>query len=249
MALSIALNQYIDNIESDYPPTNNTLTIFSDSQAALHLLNNPMTMSTAQYLSLQLQELVQHVSTNHTINLYWTPGHHDVELNEKADEAAGLAAASEGERDILLFSLSCARQHVRRMFNKRGADIDRNGYKTTGKAIAIAFDNLEKGRATIIFQLRSGHCPLKHFLTRIQATPNICCEQCGEKETTVHFLLYFPRYTKQRRTFRNALKEAKVKLDTRRATIILDCREAYQYLSDFIAATGRLEHLPSYIEL
>lgn len=220
MALSMALNHYVNLIETDSTPDNNTLAIFSDSQAALQLLNNPLTMQTAQYLGGHLQELIQHITSRHTINLYWTPGHRDIELNERADEAAGKAAEFEGERHTLPFSLSCAKRHARQIYNNHGTDIERDGYRTKGKAIATAFDNLEKGKTAAIFQLRSGHCPLNHFLARIQATPSDRCANCGRKETTIHFLLYCPKYTRQRRAFRNALKEADIKLDTRRANHI-----------------------------
>lgn len=248
MALSLALNHYIDNLEADNAPTNKTLALFSDSQTALQLLNDPLSMRTAQYLGKHLQELVQHISPTHTIKLHWTPGHHDIELNELADKAAGEAAMTEGERFILPFSLSCARLHVKQTYNTRGMEIDRDGYKTAGKAIAGALDSLEKGKAAAIFQLRSGHCPLNHFLARIKAVPHDRCVHCGRKETTIHFLLYCPRYTKARRAFRNALKEADIKLDTRRANLILDSPEAFPYLADFIIATDRFEHLRTYID-
>lgn len=247
MALSLALNCYIDALETNTAPANNTLTVFSDSQEALQLLNDPLSMRTAQYLGKHLQELVQHISTTHTIKLHWTPGHHEIELNELADEAAGEAEMSEGEQFTLPFSFSCARMHVKQTYNTRGADINTDGYKTPGKAIAKAFDALEKGKAAAIFQLRSGHCPLNQFLARIQAVPNDRCGHCGRKETTTHFLLYCPEYTRAQRLFRDALKEAEIKLDTRRATVILDSPETYPYLADFIAFTNRFDHLRSYI--
>lgn len=193
MALSMALNYYIDLIETNNTPENDTLAIFSDSQAALQLLNNPLTLQTAQYLRSHLQELVQYITSKHTINLYGTPGHRDIELNEKADKAAGTAAASEGRRHTLLFSLSCAKRHVRQTYKYRGTDLDRDGYKTPGKEIAAAFDKLEKGKAAAIFQLRSGQCPLNHFLARIQAAPSNKCIHCGREETMTHFLLYYPK--------------------------------------------------------
>lgn len=54
MALSIALNHFIDTLSTDMTPVNNTLAIFSDSQAALSLLNNPLSMRTTQYLGIHL---------------------------------------------------------------------------------------------------------------------------------------------------------------------------------------------------
>lgn len=248
MALSIALNHYIDALETDKIPINNTIAIFSDSQAALQLLSNPLTMRPAQYLAKHLQELVNHISPDHTVKLFWTPGHQEVELNEKADEMAKIAAESEGERHLLPFSISCTRLHVKRLFNTRGGDTDRKGFKTVGKLIAQGFDRLEKGQAAAIFQLRSGHNPLNHYLARIGVISSDRCQNCNRKETTIHFLLYCPQYTRERRRFRNALKEAEIKLDTRRADLILDTPETFPYLADFILSTGRFEHLKQYVE-
>lgn len=97
MVLSLALNYYIDAIENNTTPINNTLAIFSDSQSALQIMTNPLTMKTAQYLGRHLQELIQHILPTHTIITHWTPGHRDIDLNEKADKEARTAAESEGE--------------------------------------------------------------------------------------------------------------------------------------------------------
>lgn len=48
MAQSLALNHYIDALETDQASTNRTVSIFSDRQSALDLMNNPLTMNTAQ---------------------------------------------------------------------------------------------------------------------------------------------------------------------------------------------------------
>lgn len=113
--------------------------------------------------------------------LYRTPGHKDIELNQKANAAAGEAAATEGEKFLLPFSLACTRQHAKHISNNRGADIERDGYKITGKEIVKAFDNLKKGQAAAIFQLWSRHCTLNHFLARIQAVTSNRYQPCGQK--------------------------------------------------------------------
>lgn len=248
MALSLALNHYIDLTEMDNIPTSTNLSIFSDSQAALNLMNDPLTPRTAQYLGSHLQELVQHITPQRTIKLFWTPGHKDIELNEQADEGAGEAAITEGEWFLLPSSLASTWQHVKTTFNSRGTDIDRDGYKTTGKEIAKASDNLEKDQAAAIFQSRSGHCPLNHFFARIQVVKADRCQHCGRKETMIHFLNYFPKYAKARQMFRNNLREAEIKPDTRRANLILDSPDIFPYLAEFITFTNRFEHFHTYLE-
>lgn len=61
MALSNALNHYIDKLETNTTPHNNTVALFSDSQAALHLLNKPPQHAPLQYLGLNLQELIDYI--------------------------------------------------------------------------------------------------------------------------------------------------------------------------------------------
>lgn len=248
MALSIALNHYIDRIETDTTPRNNTLALFSDSQAALHLLNNPPQYASLQYFGTHLQELLTHITRRHTIKFFWTPGHKGIALNEKADKAAGEAAEATTNRFVLPFSLASTKQHVRATFNNRQLTPQRGSYRTRGKFIAEALDKLEKGQAAAIFQLRSGHSPLNSYLARIQAAPDDKCPHCRRKETTTHYLLYCPKYTQERRRFRNALKEAEIKADTRRAEKILDNPLLFPYLADYIVSTNRFEHLRRYVE-
>lgn len=151
IAQSIALNYSIEAIGTNKAPINSTFAVFSDSQSALHLMNNPMMMKPVQYIARHLQELIQKKSPEHTVRLYWKPGHHDMELNETADEMEKRAAEAEGERNLLPFSLSCTHQHVKKLFNTRGGEADRVGFKTTGKNIAEGFNRLEKGQAAAIF--------------------------------------------------------------------------------------------------
>lgn len=126
--------------------------------------------------------------------------------------------------------------------------LDRSNYRTPGGKISAALDYLEKGKAAVVFQLRSGNCPLNHFLKRIQAVDDARCPHCWCKETTVHFLFYCPKYRRERRNFRNALKEAEIKTDTRTAEKLLDNPDVFPYLADYVVATNRFEHLQAYIE-
>lgn len=113
MALRIALNHYIDYIQINKPPTNKTVEIFGDSQAALQSFNNQLTPRPGQYIGIHLQSLLGFFTPQHKIKLFWTPGHEVVELNEKAGEEAGIATEKEAERFMIPFSLESTRQHVR----------------------------------------------------------------------------------------------------------------------------------------
>lgn len=162
---------------------------------------------------------------------------------------ARIAAEAEGERILLPLSISSTRQYVKGLFNSRGDQTNRLTFKTTGKRIAEGYNRLEKGQAAAIFQLRAEHNPLNHYLARIGASPSDRCQHCSRKETTVHFLLYCPAYKRERRQFRNALKEAEIKIDTRRAALLLDSPEVFPHLAEFVLSTNRFEHLRRYVDL
>lgn len=177
-----------------------SLAIFSDSQAALELFSNPMKPKTLQYLARFLRRSYQKIPNNFNISLYWTPGHKNIEMNEKADQEAKAKAEDQSNTMMLLMSLGSLLQHTRKLFNKREA-VSKTPLKTKGKWIADGLNQLEKGQAAAIFQLRCGHCPLRKFLNRIGAEESKTCDTCKAVETPAHFLIYCRKYTKQRREF------------------------------------------------
>lgn len=246
MALMIALVQF-RRIADESPNTYRSLAIFSDSQAALDLMTNPLRPTSLQYLARFLRRSVQRVPANLPIKLFWTPGHEGIELNEKADIAAKKAAEEGSETVTLPMSLGALLRHTRGLFHTRRA-VPLIPYKTKAKKIADALNSLEKDDAAVIFQLQCGHCPLKKFLNRIGVEESQKCAGCPSTETVAHFLIYCKRYTTQRQVFRKILKEAEIKTNTNSAVALLDNPIVYPHLADFIRATGRFAHMKSYLE-
>lgn len=245
MAILIALVQFRQIIATN-PTKFNALTIFSDSQAALELFSNPTQPRTLQYLSRFLRRSHSLIPDQYPLRLYWTPGHEGVDLNEQADRAAK-EAAEEGLNPVLLpTSLGCLLRHTRTTFKTREA-VPNSPYKTKGKKISDALNQLEKGQAAAIFQLRCGHCPLRKFLYRIGVEEHNRCTTCFATETPAHFLVYCKKYTRQRRDFRKKLKEEDIKVNTNSAWAILDSPKTYPYLAQYIQDTERFIHLKSYL--
>lgn len=174
-------------------------------------------------------------------------GHEAIELNEKADQAAKEAAENPTDALILPTSLGGLLRRTKTLFHKREA-VYIKPYKTKMKWIAEALNNLEKGQAAIIFQLRCGHCPLKKFLHRIGVEDNNKCTTCFATETPTHYLIFCRKFTKQRQAFRRRLKEEEIKVNTNSATILLDTPRIYPFLAQYILDTGRFPHLQTYIE-
>lgn len=245
MALILGLLKY-RTIITDQPSKYASLAIFSDSQAALELLANPVQPKTLQYLAKMLRQAHRTIPTNKHIKLYWTPGHEGIELNEKADQAAREAAEDNAEAVSLPVSLGGMLRHTKETFKRGAVSIKR--FKTKGRMIADALNQLEKGQAAAIFQLRCGHSPLRQFLHCIGAEEDDRCETCKVKETPTHFLIFCRRFTTQRQTFRKKLKEEKIKVNTNSAVKLLDTPKIFPYLAQFIEDTHRFIHLKTYLD-
>ncbi|KAG0148538.1 hypothetical protein CROQUDRAFT_693470 [Cronartium quercuum f. sp. fusiforme G11] len=136
-------------------------------------------------------------------------------------------------------------RHTKEIFQK-GEVAPISPFKMVNKKIIDALDELEKGQASVIFQLRSGHCPLRKYLHRIGAEPDPRCEVCKVKETPTHFLAYCRRYTEQRRALRKELKKEKIWVDINSATGILDNPRTFGFVAKYVESTGRFIHLKSY---
>ncbi|MBW0539136.1 hypothetical protein O181_078851 [Austropuccinia psidii MF-1] len=74
------------------PTRRNKVAIFSDSQAALNTIRKPNKKCKAQYLCLNIYNLLSNVKERSDLSLYWCPGHSNVLENEEVDNLAKQAA-------------------------------------------------------------------------------------------------------------------------------------------------------------
>lgn len=112
---------------------------------------------------------------------------------------------------------------------------------------------LEKGRASIIFQLRSGHIALNSYLLRFCSKGTVKsdkCDSCRSPETTEHYLVHCRRYNHQRAKFRKALKKLKPKITTSvfDASAMLDNPALFPLLSDYVLSTKRFPYFRIYLD-
>ncbi|KAG0150142.1 hypothetical protein CROQUDRAFT_88437 [Cronartium quercuum f. sp. fusiforme G11] len=163
-------------------------------------------------------------------------------LNEKADSEAKKAIEEDEDQVQLCISLSFLKAQTGNKFRIRRVPLNRPPYVTAGKKISDAFARLEKGQAAAIFQLRSGHSPLRHYLKRIQAAETAACPHCGITESTAHFLVYCKAYSKARRILWNRLRKDKIKTNYTNAAKLLDTPSAFKHLASFIEDTGRFQY-------
>ncbi|KAG0147598.1 hypothetical protein CROQUDRAFT_460022 [Cronartium quercuum f. sp. fusiforme G11] len=143
MALMIAIAMFTTMIIRDLREFK-SLAIFSDSQAALELLANPLQPRTLQYLARFLRKSHQKLPSNFGITLYWKPGHEGIEQNEKADQAVKKVTEKSTTPTTLQVSLGGLLRHTKKILNISGVTTI-SPYKTTNKRTADSLNSPGKG--------------------------------------------------------------------------------------------------------
>lgn len=252
IALGLAIRMFITQQQSNSNLC--SLSIFSDSQTAIRALHEPLKCKSNQYITRYLKSLIIQATTPIQLNLFWIPGHEGIELNELADKEAKEAAKSENFEVMLSTSLSILKRSIKNFINPNQEFFHTDKpyiFKTPPKKIWEVLAKLEKGRASIIFQLRSGHIALnaylfKHNLTESITSPN--CEACNVPENTDHFLTRCRRFQRQRNSLRISIKKDKIKVNPYSSASLIDCPDVFFHLSEFVLHTNRFQHFKSFVD-
>jgi hypothetical protein len=170
----------------------------SDSQAALKALRAVRTTSPLVY---QCQKVLNGISAQHAVGLYWVPGHAGVNGNEIADELArcGSALGFIGPEPVLGVSRQDLRnkisrwlgiQHWRHLQNldntQRQAPELISGPCLGTKIRLISFNRTQ---SRVVTGLLTGYNTLRRNLHLMGLTDSPLCRKCGsEVETSAHVL-------------------------------------------------------------
>ncbi|MBW0471969.1 hypothetical protein O181_011684 [Austropuccinia psidii MF-1] len=99
MGLSLAIEivrqeiqKEIRNETIDLHNNKGKIYILSNNQGALRKVSNPDKPSPGQYLYLKVHKMLKSVQKVMSVNLWWLPGHSDIEGDELEDKAAKHAA-------------------------------------------------------------------------------------------------------------------------------------------------------------
>jgi ribonuclease HI len=150
------------------------------------------------------------------MGIRWVPGHEGVPGNEEADRIAKLAI-TEGSSPMtdlpapLRKGLPCSKAAAQRALiaemkvsaqgiwkgSPRYSVLKDTDASLPSRKYLKLVSGLSCKKASLLFQLRSGHVPLRAHLFRISRADSAECLQCGaRRETTHHFLMVCPAYTR-----------------------------------------------------
>lgn len=98
--------------------------------------------------------------------------------------------------------------------------------------------DLERRRASVLIQLRTGHAPLNAHLHRINRSDTSLCPRCAEgNETVIHLLLHCPAHREARGNLRRNLPYHQFNLRD-----MLSNAKCFPQLWTFLDKTGRFTH-------
>ncbi|XP_062715575.1 uncharacterized protein LOC134291616 [Aedes albopictus] len=170
--------------------------IFSDSQAALAALKS---YTCTSKLVWECVLLLQQLSANNSINIYWVPGHHGIDGNEKADELARMGSSKPLlEPEPFCGTSPCSIKMELRNWEKvmmitnwnntQGARQSKK-FITPNISVTQKLLALSKKDLCTYTGLITGHCLVKYHLRLIKIVEEDVCRFCNEEtETSEHLL-------------------------------------------------------------
>ena len=192
------------------------------------------------------------------VKFVWTPGHENIDGNERADAAAKTASSglSSEPRDLPTFlrrgplpvSISATRQRLKKAIktrwqtewktSKRHANSNKIDTSLPSDNFLHIIGQLRRNQASLLIQLRTGHVPLNTVLHRMKKISTSECPHCknGTRETVVHFLLICPHYVGARR-----LLQSKLRRDASSIPFLLGTRKGIPHLLRYVSNSNRLK--------
>ena len=179
-------------------------TIFTDSQAVVQSLRRPYQQSGQSVIQkiFRLSHSIQS-RTGVPLHVRWVPAHMGVPGNEAAHKLAQRATEAEHEpRKLDLIKRIVIAQNI--VYLNTEYEVAFHAF-TGGKYTRqidqalpqrhtrMLYDRINKQKASILCQLRTGKCRLNTYLSRIGAADNDQCK-CGAMDSISHLLFSCPEW-------------------------------------------------------
>ena len=182
--------------------------VFTDSIKALSAIRTGNKATSCRAILRDISLLLrQKASVSLLPRLVWSPGHKGIPGNEKANTAARQATAVLGTPTDPVDERIRELKGVLQLIEKDRSDnptLTRR-YCTVGQYTwqldqalpgkhTLALYNISSEEASVLIQMRTGHCRLNQSLHRLKIVDTADC-QCGKGEESVqHVLLHCPRW-------------------------------------------------------
>lgn len=198
--------------------------ICTDSLSALQAIEK---LAPKDQIAMRIRDQIQE-NTDKKFTIIWVPAHHDIEGNEKADEAAkNFCKNSRTERiPITMRDMKALiKRHCREKFSEDWTKVDPKNNKlreikdNTRKHKEI--NNIKRKDAIKITRMRIGHTRLTHSYLIEKKTPPVC--DCGEIITIKHI---FDKCPKHQRT--------RLKMNINMQSLASDNKDNYKNILNFI---------------
>jgi ribonuclease HI len=201
------------------------VTVLLDSQAAIARLGHQR-IGPGQSLAIHANTIATALKARgRPVTIQWVPGHHGIEGNERADQAAKSAAQKPPRNDQGGLSLAhvnraCTeivrtqrQQWLTKMLGRRTLEAQRAYRAQTGWKQDPIIAAAPKKIASRYYQLKVGHAAIRTFLKGIRVQDSEACRGCQAPKESVHHLLFECReWRRQREDLYKALRKAKVAL-------------------------------------
>ncbi|KAG0141677.1 hypothetical protein CROQUDRAFT_663532 [Cronartium quercuum f. sp. fusiforme G11] len=216
-------------------PAISRLAIFNDNQTVIKNIHDPPSSEPNQNLLLLIKKLME-----------------SYQLTSTTTKAKEITKDSLTKGMKLHDSLSSVQEKIKERFSTSQIQftMKKRLYLTTpARDIWRSLQKLEKSRASIIFQLRSGHIALNFYLFRMGKKDNVLsgnCTTCKVPETPEHFLIRCKRFNQQRRILRQAVKKKKIKTNLSSYTSLINNPKLFFLISEFVLNTKRFKRFKCY---
>jgi ribonuclease HI len=236
------------------------VSIYIDNQSVLTSAEEPKATA-GQHLIKTLVSMANGLGAR--LTLRWISSHSGVKGNERVDELAKEAAEGKASRRTELppqirrgipTSASAAKQDnlerlktswkAKWLDSPRWRRLEHIDLDFPFSKYRARLDNVTRGQASRLMQIRSGHIPLNSYLFKIGKTDSPLCRSCernpGERgpatETVNHFLFECRAYDAQRLHLANKVGRRNLNLKT-----LMQSTEGMRALASYAKKTGRLD--------